>query len=115
MRLVGMGSGAGQLREKVEFQQRNSGADAFGGQFTTWAAQFEAAAEFSHLGGGEGVEAARIAGREVYKVKVRSNAQTRTVTADGWRIHETRLDRVFNIISVDAITDQAWVWLRAEA
>ena len=105
---------AGKLKDRVEFQQRASGTDAFGGKSETWTPQFERAVEFQHIGGSEGVEAARMAGREVYKAKVRSSAQTRAITADGWRIRDTRRNRVLNILSIDAVTDRAWVWMRVE-
>ncbi len=107
--------GAGKLRDRVEIQSRASGVDAFGGQLETWVAQYERAAEFVHLGGGEGVEGARIAGREIYKLKLRADAKTRAISADGWRVRDTRRNTVFNVLSVDAVTDAASVYLRVEA
>jgi len=106
---------AGRLKDRVEFQQRGTSVGALGGQSEVWTAQFERAAEFSHLSGDEGVEAARIAGREVYRVKLRASAATQGLTTDGWRIRDVRRDKVYNILSVDGLTDRAWVWLRVEA
>lgn len=103
------------MRERIEFQERTSGKNALGGVSDAWSAQFERAAAFDHLRGDETVEAARLAGREVYRVKVRAGSATRAITAGDWRIRDTRRDKVFNIVSVDSITSRAWVWMRVEA
>lgn len=105
---------AGKLRDRVEFQQRGSGTDSFGGQSTAWTPQFERAAEFIHLRGDEDVNAGRIGGSEIYKLKVRSSAAVRATTTDGWRVRDTRRDVVYNITSIDAVTDRQWAWLMIE-
>lgn len=102
------------MQDRLEFQQRLTGVDGFGGQSETWTAQFVRAAAVQHIGGGEQVEAMRLAGRELYRLTLRSDSELRAVTTDGWRIRDTRRNVYFNILSVDAITDRARVHMRVE-
>ncbi|MEM1088698.1 MAG: phage head closure protein [Pseudomonadota bacterium] len=105
---------AGKLRDWLEFQQRTNETDALGGQSENWVIQFTVAAEVIHLSGDERVEAARIAGRELYKIRVRSETRTQALSTDSWRFRDARRNVLFNILSLDAVTDRKWVWLRAE-
>lgn len=117
---------AGSLDERIGVDAPTETTDAFGGVQTTWVEQFQRAAEFMYQSGNEAVQAARLAGRSIYKVRLRSDSGTRTITTD-WRIRDTRRglpsgvagDTLpgtrWNVREVDAITDRAWVYLTVEA
>ncbi len=105
------------LREAVAFDAPVQSADDMGGVETGWGDPvdaYECRAAFVHLRGSEAVEAARLAGREVYRVKIRQSAAARAVTTD-WRMRDTRRGTVFNIRSVDAVTDPAFIWITVES
>jgi len=103
------------LRDLVVFDSRVPVADGYGnetsGEFTE---QFAMAAEFRHRGGSEAVVAARLEGRNVFGVYIRSSVQSRTITTD-WRMRDARRGTVYAIDAVDAITDQAWIYLTVES
>lgn len=105
---------AGALTERVAFDAPTETADGFGGVETGWAEQFQRRAEFIYQRGGEAVEAARLAGSSIYKVKVRSSTDTRGITTD-WRLRDVRRGTAYNIREVDAITQRGWVYLMVEA
>lgn len=105
---------AGKLRDRVEFQQRTNETGTLGGKSQNWVIQFNRACEFIHMRGVESLEGGRYAGREVYKVRLRSDAQVRALSTDSWRMRDTRRDLMFNITSIDAITDRGKVWLVVE-
>lgn len=106
---------AGRLDQRVRFEAPVASAgdggggvvDGFEARCTVWAAFFRPR-------GDEAVTAARLDGRHVVDVVVRSSSQTRPITTD-WRMVDTRRpDDVFNIRFVDAVSDRAWVRLTAE-
>jgi head-tail adaptor len=102
-----------QLREFVAFDRPSGTADSFGGKSVTWAAVHTCHAEFIYAGGDEGVQAARQAGRQSFKIKVRSCVAARSITTD-YRMRDVRRSTAYNITDVDAIIDRQWVWLRVE-
>jgi len=104
---------AGALTERVAFDAPNGGTDAFGGETVGWTEHHVCAAQWTYGKGDESVQAARQAGRSAYKLKVRSSAKTRSVTTD-YRLRDVRRGTVWNITSVDAITDRQWVFLVCE-
>jgi len=104
---------AGALTERVAFDAPTTAADGFGGQEVGWAEQFQRRAQFVYQRGDEAVEAARLAGRSIYKIRVRSSADTRGITTD-WRMRDVRRGTTYNIREVDAVTDRAWVHLVVE-
>jgi len=104
---------AGALTERVAFDEPTGGTDAFGGTTEAWTERHVCAAQWTHGKGDEGVQAAREAGRQAYKVRVRSSAATRAVTTD-YRLRDTRRSTTWNIVDVDAVTDRAWVHLVVE-
>lgn len=105
---------AGRLRHRVAFDIRETVDDGAGNRRGGWVQQFACAAELRHRGGSEGVLAARLEGRNVMGVYVRSSRQTRRVTTD-WRMRDDRLGTEYAIRAVDGITDPAWVYLTVES
>lgn len=69
---------------------------------------FQAHATIIYQRGDESVQAARLAGRVIYKVRIRQSADARRVTTD-WRARDVRRGTEYNITEVDAITDRKWV------
>lgn len=104
---------AGRLNESVAFDAPSGTTDAFGGTSETFTAGFPVAAQIIYQKGDEAVQAARLAGRQVFKVRVRSSADMRAVTAD-YLMRDVRRGDTYNILDVDKITDRAFVWLQVE-
>jgi hypothetical protein len=105
----------GSLKERVAFDLRLEVDDGYGntaaGDFTP---QFECAAEFRPRGGSEAVIAARLEGRNIFGVYIRSSVQARQITTD-WRMRDARRGTVYAIRTVDVITDRAFVYLTVES
>ncbi len=77
------GNSAGALNERVHCQVRSAVDDGLGNTVTgDFATQFTVAAGFKYAGGGEAVQAARLEGRTIIKVLLRSSSQTRQITED---------------------------------
>lgn len=102
------------LRERVAFDQPAYVPDGSGGQDRTWIEQFDCRAQFIYARGSEAIDAARLQGRAIYKVKVRSSNAGRQITAD-WRMRDTRRGTAYNVREVDAITDPSWIYVVVEA
>lgn len=105
--------GAGQLRDRVAFDPPAGETDVLGGKSEAWGEGQPTAAQLIYQKGSEAVEAARLAGRQVFKVRVRSMSKTRAVTTD-YRMRDVRRGNVYNIIEVDPITDRRWVYIVVE-
>lgn len=101
------------LTERVAFDAPTGGTDAFGGETEAWTEQHVCAAQWIYQKGSETVEAARLAGRQMFKLKVRSSTATRAVTTD-YRLRDVRRGTTWNIRECDAITDRQWVFLVVE-
>ncbi|WP_184468477.1 head-tail adaptor protein [Rhizobium esperanzae] len=99
---------AGALRERVSFAVRNEQDDGFGNTVAGWVEQFQDAAEYTHLRGGESVIAARLENRHPQIIRVRAGAATRRVTAE-WRITDMRSGAEYAIHDVTASTDNKWI------
>ena len=104
---------AGRLQERVAFDEPTGTTDAFGGTTEAWTERHACAAQWMHSGGDEQVQAAREAGRSAYKIKIRSCAAARAISA-GYRMRDVRRETVWNVKDVDAIADRAWVYLVVE-
>lgn len=106
---------AGSLRERVAFDVRLPIDDGYGNTVSGFfEQQFECAAEFRPRGGSEAVVAARLEGRNVFGVYIRSSIQARQITTD-WRMRDARRGEVYAIRAVDGITDRAFVYLTVES
>jgi head-tail adaptor len=99
--------------ESVIFEAPAGVADAFGGETVAWSQVHACRAEWIYARGDESVQAARQAGRQAYKVKIRSCAAARDLTTDH-RMRDARRGTVWNITECDAITNRAWVYLVVE-
>lgn len=91
-------SGAGDLRERFEFEARPEGNDGRGNAVVgDFSAVFEMRAQvFSETGRGEAVMAARLSGRSLITVRVRQCRATRAVTTD-WRLRDVRTKVIYNV------------------
>ena len=118
-------TGGGDLNERFGFDAPDGAPNAFGEVDASWAEQFTRAVKLSYFKGGEAVEAARQAGRNVFKVRLRACALTRTITTD-WRARDLRRGPMggigddplpghrYNITEVDPVTSSALIYLVVE-
>ena len=116
---------AGRLTERVAFDAPADAPDGFGGIEIGWDKHYECAAQFIYSRGSESVDAARLQGRSIYKIKIRSCRAARAITAD-FRMRDVRRGpqqgigadlmpgERYQIREVDAITDRDWVYIVAE-
>ncbi|MCX5478454.1 head-tail adaptor protein [Kaistia geumhonensis] len=89
--------GAGDLRERLSFQKRAAIDDGFGNPVSgPFVEQFVVWGRIQYLKGGEGVQAARLAGTQPVILHVRASRQTRTISPD-WRAVDARRGTIFNI------------------
>lgn len=118
--------GMGGQRERVAFDLQSATDDGYGGQVLTWQSQFTTRAMFRYQRGGEQVEASRLVGQTLFKVRLRRSSQTIALTADH-RMRDLRgglpdgegTDALpgarYNIREVDAKSDPRWVWIIVES
>jgi head-tail adaptor len=103
--------GAGELaRHRMAFDKREDVEDGYGNSVAGWQEQFTRSPAMRSRGGSETVIAARLEGRNLMGIYLRSDAKTRTVTTD-WRVRDVRAGTEYAVIHVDAVTDPAWVYL----
>ncbi|MGC0224927.1 phage head closure protein [Pseudooceanicola nitratireducens] len=106
--------GAGRLSERVAFDSKTAAADGSGGRVEGWTEEFSCWGQFIYSRGGETEQAARLQGRSVYKLLLRSSSETRRIVAD-WRMRDLRRGAVYNVREVDAISQRGWVYLVVES
>lgn len=106
--------GAGDLIERVGFQEPVSGSDGQGGTEDGWAERFVYRAGYQRLRGSEPVQAARLSGRQPTVITVRASSQTRGVDV-AWRIVDKRSGEIFNIRSREITKDRQFVQFLAES
>ncbi|MBD0416508.1 phage head completion protein [Oryzicola mucosus] len=104
---------ASELRNRVAFDKRPKADDGAGNKRGAWQEQFKQLAGYVYAGGGEAVMAARLEGRGVVKVRLRSSSQTRSIRSD-WRMRDVRTGAEYNVKQVDFETDRRWVYLVVE-
>ncbi|AJY47851.1 hypothetical protein TM49_01575 [Martelella endophytica] len=80
---------------------------------TVFTQRYACRAEFIYSKGSEVVEAARLEGRPIYKLRVRSCSAVRAVTTD-WRLRDARRNVEYAIIEADSITDRRWTYIVIE-
>jgi head-tail adaptor len=106
---------AGSLRHRVAFDARSDVDDGYGNTVAgEFAERFQCRADLRSRGGSEAVVAARLEGRNIFGVYIRSSSQSRQITTD-WRMRDVRLGTVYAIDAVDGITDPAWIYLTVES
>lgn len=99
--------------DQFAFDEPTTTPDGYGGSEPGWAEQFKRRCTVIYQSGGEAVQAARLSGRPVYKVKLRQNADARRITTD-WQARDVRRGDVYNITEVDNVTSRQWIWLVVE-
>lgn len=104
---------SGELQHRVVFDERTVINDGLGNTEGAFVERFKAWAAFRPRGGSEAVVAARMEGRNLLGVYVRSSAQTKRITPD-WRMRNARTGETYAIRIVDAVSDRYWVYLEAQ-
>jgi head-tail adaptor len=104
----------GEQTEDLVFEAEGNAADGYGGFSIAWLAHHRCYARMTYHRGGEAVDAARLQGRSIYKVRIRSCAAARAITT-AFRMRDVRRGTIYNIREVDAISDRAWIYIIAES
>ena len=99
--------------DQLAFDAPTNEDDGYGGTKVGWEEQFKRRCTIIYQSGGEAVQAARLSGRPVFKVKMRQNEDARRITTD-WQVRDVRRGDDYNITEVDAITSRQWIWLVVE-
>lgn len=102
---------AGALKERVSLAARVDRDDGAGNTQSDWVEQFQCAAAYTHLKGGETVMAARLTNKHPMIVRIRSSVASRAVTAD-WQLTDVRTSKVYAIR--DVTVGREWVDLLVE-
>lgn len=112
--------GAGQLYERVAWDERQAASDGYGNVQGAFVEQFQTRAGFVYLRGSESVIAARLEGRQPIVVRVRASSQTRRIAPD-WRMRDARDGQwtgggepvwtgpVYAVRSIAATPDRKWL------
>jgi hypothetical protein len=79
-----------------------------------WSEVYACRGEFIYSRGSEAVDAARLQGRSIYKIRIRSSADARAITS-AHRMRDVRRSVEYQVREVDPITDRAWVYIVAES
>lgn len=109
---------AQELSHRVAFDKRGAvdpeaGEPDYGNTESGFVEQFKVSAAFRPRGGSEAVIAARLEGRNVLGVYVRSSAETRQIESD-WRMRDLRTGEAYAVKIVDTVTDRRWVYLEVQ-
>jgi SPP1 family predicted phage head-tail adaptor len=110
-------SGAGDLRYRVTFAERDAVEDEYGNVTTGWTDRFTVSANIIAKLGGEAVDAARLAGRQPVVIRVRKSPDTRRITTD-WKATDGE-GREYNIrTAIDPLIGDSrhglWIEMIAE-
>jgi head-tail adaptor len=89
-------TGAGDLRYRVTFAERDQTEDEFGNVSQGWVDRFTVSANIAPRLGGEAVTAARLAGQQPVVIRVRTSPVTVQITTD-WRATDQASGKVYNI------------------
>jgi SPP1 family predicted phage head-tail adaptor len=87
---------AGELRERIAFDEREQMTDDVGNSVGSWVERFVTAARVRPLKGGETVMADRLQGRQPVVITIRYFQEAATVTP-AWRARDVRTGRIYNI------------------
>ena len=100
--------GAGSLQERVSLAKRGEVDDGYGNTQSDWIDQFETAAAYVHLRGGETVIAARLENKHPVVVRIRTSASARQIRTD-WKLVDRRTGVEYAIHDVTPTIDRAWI------
>lgn len=103
-----------KLRESVAFDEEVETPDGYGGFNRVWTQRHACRAEFIYSRGSEAVDAARLQGRSIYKVRVRQCDAAQAITTD-YRMRDVRRGGEYQIREVDPVTDRQWVYVVVES
>lgn len=125
---TGRGRSIAGLRELVAFDRPDQGAsDGLGGHKRIHTEIRTCRAEFIYMRGSEAVEAARLQGRSVFKVRIRKMGTARDIEPDfrmrtvqrglpdGAGEDDPLPGTRYNVREVDAISDRRWVFIVVES
>lgn len=101
---------AGSLKERVALDKRQRTDDGAGNYRADFVEQFQRRAAFIYAGGSEAVVAERLQGRAILKVRLRKDAQSKTIGTD-WQLRDVRRGTVYAIREVDIVTHPHCVFL----
>lgn len=116
-----------RLRHQVAFDRALEDGDGFGGSAKTWEQFRHCRAELTYMRGSEVVEAARLQGRSVFKVRIKNmgsakeideSFRIRTVNRglpDGCGANDPLKGDRYDIREVDALTNPDWIYLIIES
>lgn len=99
---------AGQLTERVSFEQKGNAPDGYGGTTTAFVERFTCRAGFRHLRGGEAVLAGRLEGQHTLIIRVRASSLTEAVTGD-WRVRDVRTGKIYEIKDPEPETNRMFI------
>jgi len=105
----------GRMRELCAFDPPLEIADAAGGTTAGWDEINNVIrwAEVIYQRGEESVQAGKLTGSAVYKIRIRNSGEARRITPD-WRARLPVRGMVLQIREVDSVSDRSWIWIRAE-
>lgn len=107
---------SGDLRWRIGFYQRALQSDGYGNNEAEYPAdpEFEVWALLVPKLGGETVQAARLAGKNMVNITVRRSSNTLTVT-DAWRAKDENSGVIYNIRSIiDPDGKRQWIEMLCE-
>lgn len=119
-------TGASDLLDAVSFDYPKQTPSEGGVTLTAWLPCHACRAQIIYSRGSEVVEAARLAGRSIYKLRIRQCAAARSIDQT-WRMRDLRRGLPagepgdllpgtrYAIREVDAITDRQWIYLVVES
>lgn len=103
--------GAGDLRQRVRFERRQTKLDDYGSSVDAWVdLGCERSCSLQPARGGEDVQAGRISGRATWDCWVRSDSGTRTIRTGDRAVDANDLTRTFNVVFVGDM-DERRQWL----
>ncbi len=98
--------------------------DGRGGVEVGWTLLHECRAEMIYARGSEAIEAARLEGRAIFKMRIRQCAAARSITADcrmrdlkrqGQDSQGQYVTGVYQVREADMITDRDWIYVVVES
>ncbi len=119
-------SGSGDQTERLAFDEPVQVADEGGVTRPIWTQRHVDLARMVYHRGGEAVEAARLTGRQIFKVRIGQCAAARRIDQT-WRMRDLRRGMPdgapgdtlpgtrYAIREVDTITDRQWIYLVVES
>lgn len=105
---------AGELREKVAFEEQAVSDSSHGIVAGDWEEQFRVSARIRPLIGSEPVIAQRLTGVQPVIITVRSNANARRIVA-AWRVKNVRTGTLYQIRAVTPDETRDYIDLLCEA